>query len=633
MTLLNLSDNWKDDTEILSLLNKTGPGQFTENVSDAVLEKNLSNLEGEIANLLDRALSIEDLVTNRASGGEGGPIARNFRSYIGLMEEMGPVEELLSDEGKEILNQKKDEFKNILIGVGGLSEIEANKEIESAINRKGIASSIQKNIEQNFTEEAGKRLRLLGLEANIRNGRPLNETDKRTLKEYGLSEGASLEEIQNIMAQTKGLEDAKQASIDVTKRQEEAAKPKFNLGGIPTVGTIPATGYEGNYPSESDLTTKSRFSNVEDIAAATGIDINRIQQLKDNMQKFIKDTGLTGEDARQWALIDKGPTHDEFFAINMLANTMGAEVPMEGTPEEQELRKSQGLDIPDFTSTPEKSVTETVTEGVATPTEGATTDTTTTGETVTEGVTTAETQAAMTPDQKLAEALAYIDQSDLDPDTKALYKQVVRNWDLNQELNMDNVLTEFKKIQETTIDPFFAEKINQYTTDLEIQKNQLEQQRALEKEEEASIFGERERAAKAALEARGMTFTGEGVRQLGEKSAFARAGTEEATQASTPLQTPFGGTYEEGLIPKSARIAATSSLARYRAGLESLGRQAESALGTTQAQQLLPGQFTPTTGGVAKGTIQLSKEEQLGQILSDIAGQQRQNISYQQPLT
>lgn len=230
-------------------------------------------------------------------------------------------------------------------------------------------------------------------------------------------------------------------------------------------------------------------------------------------------------------------------------------------------------------------------------------------------------------EDKLSNALNIIDSDKtLTADEKSLFKSVVRNWDLGKELNMQNVLSEFNKIKTETIDPEFKAQtdffINQLQEDIKFQ----EAERARQLEQERSISGENIRQAKAGLEKAGMTFTGKGIETLGKDSAYAQQGTE----SGVPDQTPFGGMFYEGNVNQANRLMASSSLARYRKNLQTLGTQAEKTLGSQGLSGLnIPGYGM--TGGLT-GSLPIKKQQVAADTLSALAGQQRQNISYQQPI-
>jgi guanyl-specific ribonuclease Sa len=229
--------------------------------------------------------------------------------------------------------------------------------------------------------------------------------------------------------------------------------------------------------------------------------------------------------------------------------------------------------------------------------------------------------------KKLQEALDLIDKSDLPPELKALYKTVARGWDYDKEVNPQAILDEFKRIQTQTIDPYFRELTTGVVRDIEDSIQFQEEQRARELQSERFNAGEDIRQAKAGLEKAGMTFTGQGIEELGAQSAFAREGG-----TAIPQQQTFGGAYFEGNVPMRNRLLASSSEARYNENLQALGREAEKMLGSEQTALLnIPG-YGVTPGGVV-GSLERQQNEALGNTLSSLAatGQleqaQSQNIA------
>mgnify|MGYP001590786506 FL=1 len=199
-----------------------------------------------------------------------------------------------------------------------------------------------------------------------------------------------------------------------------------------------------------------------------------------------------------------------------------------------------------------------------------------------------------------------------------LFKQTWEGIDPNKEVNFDNILSEFKRISRETIDPEFARQVNQFTQDALVSKGQLDEARRLELEQERTNEGEAIRQAQGNLEQRGMTFTGEGIRQLGKESAFAQPGAEGAATSAIPLQQDFQGGFFEGLIPQSSRLVRTSTEARFIANQRQLGRQAEGALGSTEAGSL---GFQGLVGGDI-GDIERQKQQEKAQRLGQLSGQQ-----------
>lgn len=217
-------------------------------------------------------------------------------------------------------------------------------------------------------------------------------------------------------------------------------------------------------------------------------------------------------------------------------------------------------------------------------------------------------------------------------DVKPLFERVVRGWDVDKDLNINNVLNEFNKIKEETIDPFFAEQTEQFVNDLKSTVQFQAQQREQELEQERTVAGQRIRQTREGLEKAGLTFTGKAIEELGAESAFAQPGTPQAAGAATPLQTPFGGDlFYEGTVNQASRLLSSSSALRYQKNLEALARQTEQALGSAQAQQLqVPGlQFQ---GDVSQGAIEAQKQQKLASTLGSVYQQGQQQRQAQQPV-
>lgn len=216
-------------------------------------------------------------------------------------------------------------------------------------------------------------------------------------------------------------------------------------------------------------------------------------------------------------------------------------------------------------------------------------------------------------DQQSA-ALDFINNSDLPADLKQLYSTVVQGWDPNTELNADNIIKEFNKIRETTIDPYFQGLANLAIESVKTSVKSVETQRGLELEQEALQRGEDVRGTQGALEESGLTFSGEGKRQLGKESAF--GGTEGVLA--------FGGEEVEGLVPQKHRLISTSSQARHEEAIKRLGLGAEEQLGTAGISGLVPGY---TGVGSVTGQLPAQQEAELGQTLGTLLEQQRTNLA------
>ena len=226
-------------------------------------------------------------------------------------------------------------------------------------------------------------------------------------------------------------------------------------------------------------------------------------------------------------------------------------------------------------------------------------------------------QTPYTPDtESLQSSLDYIDQQfqagNITFEMAETFKNVVRNYPPGIADNADEILNTFEKIRNETIDPYYRNQVDMIKGQFQSNILNLETQHRIEREQEEIIAAERMRGARGQLEASGMTFSGEGVRQLGTQSAL-----EGATG--------------EGQIPQYNRMIANSSAARREAAIQNLGGQMEQQLGTGMGGLNLGG-YNPYSSGWG-GNIEQNRQSQYGQTLSGLLGnyQQSQQFQTQQP--
>jgi len=245
--------------------------------------------------------------------------------------------------------------------------------------------------------------------------------------------------------------------------------------------------------------------------------------------------------------------------------------------------------------------------------------------------------AAKTPEEReeirnqaLEEINASIDEAVkngiINADEAALFKDTVRNWDLSKDINIENILTEFKNIKDTTIDPHFAGKIGVFTKDLEDKLAYQKGERLREEEQEGASEKLRIEGAQANLEQSGLTFSGQGINELGGQSAFAQGDKPDAFLK----QRQYGGGYAEGRVPMANRLIATSSAARYQKALSGQAVGAEQYLGSEGIGGYNFGSYRPVSG--VAGAINDEKDSVYAGTLGQIAGQERQNYQYKQPI-
>lgn len=206
-----------------------------------------------------------------------------------------------------------------------------------------------------------------------------------------------------------------------------------------------------------------------------------------------------------------------------------------------------------------------------------------------------------------------------------LFSETVKGWDTSKEINIQNVLDEFKNIKTKTIDPYYREQVDVYIRDAQAAAQRLERQRATELEQERFVSGENIRQAKEGLQKAGMTFSGKAIEQLGAESAFSQDGS------SIPAQTPFGGLFYEGKVPMANRVMSSSSSERYKNSLQDLARSTETYLGESGLSKLgLNTGYAPR--GISEGSFEQSQQRDYANTLSQLAGQNRQNINYNTPI-
>lgn len=666
---LKIPQNWKDDKLFRALVIGAGRGSTdnTKNLRETLnralrakrdgdqeaYQRNIDALD-KIAqdrpSLLDPAMrqlqyildqykgearTIEEIVTNSAVGGESrfrdvGPgQMRNLLSVLTPFQELG----YLDNKGQEDYQKAYTETERQLKQFGGIkddSELKSTLDditLSTNINNTGAKTPLfrlQQDIQKKIESEVQSRRQLLDVEANVRRGRELSPGDYAVLQRIGLDPNNPqlVNEIQRVMSDTEGLLEARAASIEEANQsvRDDLENEKVQADRVAQFGI----------PQQSQTQSSLPFSLVENIASSTGIGNERVQSLKDNMMRFMQDQpGATAEDARQWALVDKGPTHPEFHAINMIARSLGSNTPIEGLQHEVSLRTQNGLATPNFSqeiianTTPEALQAEQARVQTFVNNQPATSTSAPNVVNQTSAETSTASNSGPTREEKLQKAFAMIDNDpNLSQFAKDLFKKTVRNWTPDKILDTDNILKEFNRITRESIDPFFSEQVNAFTQQVKDQVEQANIDRALELEAQRESAGRAFENQITNLEASGLINTGEAGRTLGQEGVI-------QTKAI-----PFGGQVGEGIIPQANRLIATSSMERQRRRLAEIGRQAEQRLGTQGAMDLkIPG-FTPTPGGIdVTGSFKQSREGAQADILRQLSNQERANVQFQKPVS
>lgn len=213
----------------------------------------------------------------------------------------------------------------------------------------------------------------------------------------------------------------------------------------------------------------------------------------------------------------------------------------------------------------------------------------------------------------------YLNNGTIDNGTYQMFKAAVEAWNPDMPVDYANILNTFDTIRKEDIDPYFEEQIKIFTDDLQNNREFLNQMRGLETEQEMIQRDKAIEGTQADLERRGMTFTGEAVKKLGEGSAFTANGVDGSPR--------FGGVLPEGEVQQASRIASSSSALRYQKTLRDLQRQAETTLGSDGSSGLIPG--VPQLGGVT-GTMPIQKKQALGSTLTGLYNQQMNNVGAQE---
>lgn len=221
--------------------------------------------------------------------------------------------------------------------------------------------------------------------------------------------------------------------------------------------------------------------------------------------------------------------------------------------------------------------------------------------------TTDETPEWMTPEalnERTQQAIDFINNSGLPEDLKAMYADMIRTYPPGIEFDAQEMINTFNKIKDNTIDPHFKELADLAVNEIQQNLSSSIEQRTAQTEQEEINKQQAIASQQKSLEARGMTFSGEGVKQLGAESAFGGQ---------------LGG---EGLIPQQKRMLATSSKARYEDYLNTLGRGVESQLGTGALGQFNIPNYQQV-GGIT-GSLETQKQGVYGGTMSDLLSQYRQ---------
>ncbi len=190
--------------------------------------------------------------------------------------------------------------------------------------------------------------------------------------------------------------------------------------------------------------------------------------------------------------------------------------------------------------------------------------------------------------------------SGLPTEIQDLIREIVTRLPVESDGSDEEILKVFNELSSQIIDPFFAELITTAKRDIEINIARREEDFDKLQELQTEQAEERVRQGQLSLEARGLTRSGENVRQLGKEGFFGE-------------QSPL-----EGFIPTGNRRIAESSRSQFKRGIEDVGLAGEQLLGSGNLPDISG--FTPR-GGVT-GQIPFQKEAAKANLLGNLSNQQ-----------
>jgi len=208
------------------------------------------------------------------------------------------------------------------------------------------------------------------------------------------------------------------------------------------------------------------------------------------------------------------------------------------------------------------------------------------------------------------EGLAIINDSNLPDDQKELWRTLYENYD-GDTVDVQQILDTFEKVKTDTIDPYWQGLIDLAEQDFRYQLDTITGRRERELETEQATKEQRLKGAQASLEARGMTFSGEAVEQLGTRSGTGTAYGEEGT----------------GLLGQQSRLISSASAAEYARQTQELGMGIESQLGSAGLGQFNIPDYTQV--GTVEGQLPTQQEgaqaSYLNQLLRNAYGVSQYN--------
>lgn len=232
--------------------------------------------------------------------------------------------------------------------------------------------------------------------------------------------------------------------------------------------------------------------------------------------------------------------------------------------------------------------------------------------------------------ENIKEAYAMIDASNLDPTTKALYKQTIGIYIQNHQgeiADAQKIIDTFNQVKNDTIDPEYRQAVAQQIDITKRSIDSLTQQRQIELDQQNTATKANITNNQQDLANRGMLFSGEAVKTLGTDSPFAQTGSTQANQSAIPT-VDFGG-LPLGTAQQANQAATSSSALRYQDSITNLQRQAEANLGSVGSAGLVPG--VAQLGGVI-GTLEKGQQSDYLNELNNISNNMQNNVAAKKPI-
>lgn len=320
--------------------------QQAKNANPVLLDRAMTQLKQVHGNVKNMARTVEDAVLNSAIGGESRITKEGPTGMRILYKELRPFAELgfLTKEGQSEFKKAKNETEKQIKEFGGITKEAEVKDLLNKISIPNVVAvdqaslpkeirNIATKIDNNIAKEVINRRRLLDTEANIRRGRETGVSEQSVLRAAGIDENSTdvLDVLQREIRGIEGLEQARQASISQSQRNDEidAEKEKIMQDRIATQQN--ETGLRGVRSSRFPVFPEYDIQGFDEQGRVIGgfkedlFSEERAMNIQENMLKFMRESGEGIDSARAWALKEKVPGTIEYEAVNAIADDLDAE--------------------------------------------------------------------------------------------------------------------------------------------------------------------------------------------------------------------------------------------------------------------------------------------------------------------